>query len=37
MMCVQVMADAVLDDGIGHAVDPEGSEYLAEIAQVWKP
>lgn len=29
----KVMADAVLNDGIGHVVDKQGAEYLAEIAQ----
>ena len=29
----QVMADAILHDGLGHVVDKKGSEYLAEIAQ----
>jgi hypothetical protein len=29
----QVMADAILHDGLGHVVDKKGSEYLAEIAK----
>jgi hypothetical protein len=29
----QVMADAILHDGLGHVVDKKGSEYLAEIAE----
>jgi len=29
----QVMADAILHDGLGHIVDKKGSEYLAEIAK----
>ena len=29
----EIMADAVLHDGLGHVVDKKGSEYLAEIAK----
>ena len=29
----EVMADAILHDGLGHIVDKKGSEYLAEIAK----